>query len=358
VQAVLHAAAVMRGENPPPLSGLPLGDSPAGAPADGGPIPVPAEWLSGDGGERPGIDFGQAPGFAEMPDFAPASTPAGVTARTQVMPRIQTAPQTDGYNQVGKPEKKVDAVKLAQGKPAFTADVDNRNRLVAKVLHSPVAHARIARIDASKARALPGVAAVLTHHDIPRVVYSTAGQSDPIPGPLDSFSLDNKVRFVGDRVAFVAAETEAIAEQALALIDVDYEPLPELFDPLKAMGPDAPRLHDEPEYVNFADSDPTHNLAAQIHIDIGDVERGFAEADYIFEDDYEVPKVQQVHIEPHVVITYWDEDDRLVIRTSTQVPFHARRILAPVLGLPVKRRASAVVLAASRRYWPRMWPPT
>ncbi len=83
--------------------------------------------------------------------------------------------------------------------------------------------------------------------------------------------------------------------------------------------------------------DPEKNLAAEIRIDIGDVEKGFAEADEIFEGDYEVPKVQQAHIEPHVCVTYWDEDDRLVIRTSTQVPFHVRRMLAPVLGLPVKR---------------------
>jgi putative selenate reductase molybdopterin-binding subunit len=89
--------------------------------------------------------------------------------------------------------------------------------------------------------------------------------------------------------------------------------------------------------VPFGHCDPVINLASQIRIDIGDVEKGFAEADFIFEADYEVPKVQQAHIEPHVVITYWDEDDRLVIRTSTQVPFHARRILAPVLDLPIKR---------------------
>ncbi|HEX9029822.1 MAG TPA: molybdopterin cofactor-binding domain-containing protein, partial [Anaerolineales bacterium] len=82
---------------------------------------------------------------------------------------------------------------------------------------------------------------------------------------------------------------------------------------------------------------PARNLAAEIRIDIGNVEKGFAEADRIFEAEYQVPKVQQAHIEPHVVITYWDEDDRLVIRSSTQVPFHARRVLAPVLGLPVKR---------------------
>lgn len=252
------------------------------------------------------------------------------------LPKMVVAPETDKWKVVGKPEKKVDAVKLAQGKPAFAADIEPRALLHAKVLHSPYAHARIKKIDVSKARALPGIAAVLTWQDIPRVVYSTAGQSDPIPGPLDCLSLDNKVRFVGDRVAFVAAETPEIAEKALGLIEVEYEILPAILDMREAL--DNPTvIHDQPEYVNFADSNPARNLAAHIRIDIGDVEKGFAEADEIFEAEYEVPKVQQAHIEPHVCVTYWDEDDRLVIRTSTQVPFHARRMLAPVLGLPVKR---------------------
>jgi putative selenate reductase molybdopterin-binding subunit len=256
---------------------------------------------------------------------------------TRVLPRIVTMQQVKRNVTVGRPEVKVDALKLVQGKPAFAADIEMRGMLVAKVLYSPLAHAFIREIDVSKAKALPGVAAVLTWKDLPRVAYSTAGQSDPIPGPLDTFSLDRKVRFVGDRVAFVAAETEEIAEQALKLIDVVYEPLPAVLDSQQSMQPGAPILHDEPEYVNFADSDPSRNLAAAIRIDIGDVEKGFAEADRIYEADYEVPKVQQAHIEPHVVVTYWDEDDRLVIRTSTQVPFHVRRMLAPVLGLPVKR---------------------
>ena len=238
---------------------------------------------------------------------------------------------------MGKPEIKVDAYKLVQGKPAFTDDIELRGMLIAKILHSPVAHARIKHIDASKARELPGVAAVLTHQDLPRVVYSTAGQSDPMPGPQDTFSLDHKVRFVGDRVAFVAAETEEIAERALELIEVEYEELPAILDPREVMKPDAIRIHDEPEYINFADSDASKNLAAEIRIDIGNLDEGFAKADRIFEGDYIVPKVQQAHIEPHVVVTYWDEDDRLVIRTSTQVPFHVRRILAPVLGLSAKR---------------------
>lgn len=242
-----------------------------------------------------------------------------------------------GLHVVGHPEPKVDAIKLVQGKAAFTMDFSLPNMLFAKVLHSPKAHAIIKSIDCSDAKKLPGVAAVLTWQDLPRVVYSTAGQSDPIPGPLDTFSLDNKVRFVGDRVAFVAAESLELAEQALKLIKVEYQDLPSVLDPGKAMDQGAPQLHDEPEYVDFADSDATKNLAAEIRIDIGDVAKGFSEADQIFEAEYEVPKVQQAHIEPHVAISWWDEDDRLVIRTSTQVPFHARRMLAPVLGLPVKR---------------------
>jgi putative selenate reductase molybdopterin-binding subunit len=151
------------------------------------------------------------------------------------------------------------------------------------------------------------------------------------------FSLDDKVRYVGDRVAFVAAESEEIAERALALIEVEYEELPAILDPRNAMQAGAVRIHDEREYVNFGESNPSKNIAAEIEFELGSVAEGFKRADYILEDEYIVPKVQQVSIEPHVVVTWWDEDDRLVIRTSTQVPFHARRILAPVLQLPPKR---------------------
>lgn len=304
VQAVLLAAAVLRGETVPGATG------------------EESSLFGWTGDTYPGGEPGER---------------GDASVETTTAQKVQVAPSKTTLRQVGKPEPKVDAVKLVQGKPAFTADVELRGMLVAKVKHSPVAHARIKRIDVSKARALPGVAAVLTWQDIPRVVYSTAGQSDPIPGPLDTFSLDYTVRFVGDRVAFVAAETAEIAEQAVQLIEVEYEELPAIIDPADAMKEGAVRIHDEQEYVNFAESNPAKNIAAELRIDIGNVEQGFKEADFIFEGDYEVPKVQQAHIEPHVVVTYWDEDDRLVIRTSTQVPFHARRVLAPVLGLPVKR---------------------
>lgn len=252
-------------------------------------------------------------------------------------PQLDTNEDHDSLSSVGKNSRKVDALKLVQGKPSYTADFNIPGMLIAKVLHSPLAHAEIVSIDTEKAKKIPGVQAVLTWKDLPRVAYSSAGQSDPIPGPLDMFSLDKKVRFVGDRVAFVAAETEGIAQKAIDAIEVKYKELPPLLDSTIAMKDGSPILHDEAEYVNFADSDPKKNLAAQIRIDIGDVNKGFEEADEIFEYSYDVPKVQQVHIEPHVAISYWDEDDRMVIRTSTQVPFHARRILSPVLGIPIKR---------------------
>lgn len=307
VQAVLRAAAVLRGE---PVTEIGNGQK-------------PVEWnFSSDDKENEA-------GSEESNSIPSLST--------KVAPHVQISEKTKGYHAIGKSEPKLDAIKLVQGKPAFTADLEMRDLLIGKILHSPVAHAKIKKIDVSKARALEGVAAVLTWQDIPRIVYSTAGQSDPIPGPLDMFSLDSRVRFVGDRVAFVAAETREIAEQALKLIEVEYEELPSVLDPAHAMDKVSARIHEEPEYVNFADSEPEKNLAAKIRIDIGDVEKGFKDADLVFEEEYDVQKVQQAHIEPHVAISYWDEDDRLVIRTSTQVPFHARRILAPVLGLPMKR---------------------
>ncbi len=227
VQAILRAAAAMRGEKLP--------DANTGW-----------EWV--------------LPGQV---DNGPSSMDSRTDTKTKVMPRMVISPDRLPYQTVGKGEIKVDAIKLVQGKPAFAADMQPRELLHAKVLRSPHAHARIKNIDTSKAKALEGVAAVLTWQDIPRVIYSTAGQSDPIPGPLDAFSLDNKVRFVGDRVAFVAAETAEIAEKALKLIKVDYEVLNAILDLRQSMQPGAIRIHDEPEYVNFADSHPAKNLAAE-----------------------------------------------------------------------------------------------
>lgn len=236
---------------------------------------------------------------------------------------------------VGKPEIKVDAEKLARGKPVFTDDIHMEGMLYGALLTSPHAHARIKKIDTQKARALPGVHVVLTHQDIPRIKHASGGQSYQQPLPYDQVCLDNKVRHEGDRVAVVAAETPEIAEQALSLIEVEYEVLPPVLNALEAIKEGAPIIHDEEDTTDIYDRE--HNIVQHIEAETGDVDKAFAEADVIHTGEYRTPRQQHAHIEPHVCITYWDEDHRLVIRTSTQVPFHIRRMVAPLVNLPVKR---------------------
>jgi putative selenate reductase molybdopterin-binding subunit len=207
--------------------------------------------------------------------------------------------------------------------------------LFGALLTSPHAHARIKQIDASKARALTGVHAVLTYEDLPRVKYASGGQSYPQPVPYDQVSLDNKVRYVGDRVAIVAADTRELTQKALRMIEVEYEILPHVLDPQEAMQDGVPVIHDEADTADIYD--PQHNIVHHIEAEVGHVEEAFAKAEHIFEGVYRTPKQQQAHLEPHVCITYWDEDRRLVIRSSTQVPFHIRRMIAPLIDLPVKQ---------------------
>jgi putative selenate reductase molybdopterin-binding subunit len=240
-----------------------------------------------------------------------------------------------GLNIVGRAERKVDGGKLAIGKSTFVDDIEMRGMLYARVLSSPHAHAIIREIDVSEARTLSGVHAVLTYKDVQRVPYTAAGQAWPERSPRDQYVLDNRVRFVGDRVAVVAAETPEIAEQALKLIAVDYDVLPAVLDPRLAISAQAPSIHPEPESYDIHDS--TRNLAAYIQTEVGDVEAGFAQADLVVEGEYLVPQVQQAPLETHTAITYWDENDRLVVRTNAQEPFHVRRILATVIGLPPRR---------------------
>ena len=163
----------------------------------------------------------------------------------QSVPRLIPCEDVPEMAVVGKPEIKVDAVRLAKGNPAFTDDIELRGMLFAKVLRSPHAHANIVDIDDSKAVALPGVHSVLHYKNTPRIKYASGGQSWPNPHPYDQVSFDNKVRHVGDRVAAVAAETVEIAEEALRLIDVTYDVLPAVFDELQAIAPGAPLIHDE-----------------------------------------------------------------------------------------------------------------
>ncbi|MEW5958763.1 MAG: molybdopterin cofactor-binding domain-containing protein [Chloroflexota bacterium] len=319
VQAVLEAAAVLRGEEPSTVE----------------PNVVTPLIL-------PGQDFGNlfhppTEGGAGSDDQTPETAGGGIQTRRITTPKFVVAPEAPELKVVGKSETKVDAVKLAKGNPAFTDDFERRGMLYAKLLTSPHAHARILDIDDRAARALPGVHAVIHYKNIARVRYASGGQSYPNPKPHDQVSFDNKVRYVGDRVAAVAAETLEIAEEAIKRLEVKYEVLPAVFDENEAIKEGAPVIHDEPEMAGAGAYDPAHNISHSIEAEVGDVEQGFAAADQVVEHKYYVHQVQQAPIEPHIAISYWDSDERLVIRSSTQVPFHARRMVAPLLGLPVRR---------------------
>ncbi len=300
VEAVQRAAAMLRGEQVEPVTHLEQS-----LPEDVSKVELPEAFYRRGGDRHP------------------------------LPPLVFTPPGMERTLVVGKPEVKVDAQKLVQGRPVFTDDFRLDGMLYGALLTSLHAHARIKRIDASRACALPGVHAVLTHEDLPRVKYASGGQSYPQPLPYDQVCLDDRVRHVGDRVAVVAAETPELALEALKLIEVEYEVLPAVVDPEQAMQDGAPVIHDEPDTQGIHDSQ--HNIVYHIKAQVGAVESAFVEAEHVFEGTYRTPQQQHVHLEPHVCITYWDEDDRLVIRTSTQVPFHIRRMVAPLIGLPVKQ---------------------
>ena len=295
VTAVQRAAARLRGDEPPPCD----------------PLLVPRSTATD--GER---------GVAPRP-------PAAV-------PLLVPSPEAHPLSVVGKPERKVDATRLVRGKPVFADDVELRGLLHAKVLRSPHAHARIVAIDDAQARALPGVRAILHFGNTPRVKYASGGQTWPNPYPWDQVSFDDEVRHVGDRVAAVAADTVELAERACRLIDVTYEPLPFVLDENDAGAEGAPPVHDESDSIGIPDAG--RNLAAHIEgATVADIDAALAQSPHVFEHRYRVHQVQACPIEPHVTLGWLDEDDRLVLRSSTQVPFHARRMLSPLLGLPVKQ---------------------
>jgi len=235
---------------------------------------------------------------------------------------------------IGKDTQRVDGHALVRGNPVFTDDMQLKDVLYVKILHSPIAHAKILNIGTTQALALEGVVAIFTHKDFKPHYYTTAGQGYPEPGPRDMRILDETVRYVGDRVAFVAAESIAIAEQAIDLIDVEYEELPCIFDAQQSMTAGF-ALH--PAKGTSGIHDVEKNIAAHLDAELGDVDTALANSAHVFEGIYSTPFVQMAHIEPHVSLSWLDDNNRLVIRTSTQVPHHVRRIVAEVLDIPVGR---------------------
>ena len=276
--------------------------------------------------------------------------------------QAQEAPEfREEYRLIGKATRKVDGPTLVRGEAAFVEDRVRAGHAHLKILGSPHAHAYIRSIDTSKAAALPGVLLVVTHETCPPVEYNQAGQGFPEPSPYDRRMFGQKLRHVGDRVAAVVAETLETAEQALGLIDVDYEVLRPVLDIEQAAAEGAPVVHGgRIEYVvgapgdldavnETADprdgrilyqfpihADPRRNIAAAVSGGIGDVSVGFAAAEVVVEREYQTGQVQSTPLEPHVVYTRM-EGDRLVIHGSTQVPWHLRRIIARILDVPENR---------------------
>ncbi|WP_069160679.1 molybdopterin-dependent oxidoreductase [Nocardia altamirensis] len=200
------------------------------------------------------------------------------------------------------------------------------------VLPSPHAHARILAIDTAAAEALPGVHAVLTYADAPDVPFSTARHELRADDPDDTYVLDRTVRFVGQRVAAVVAESHAAARAGCRALRVEYEVLPAVFDPVAALAPEAPKLHAEkPDSARIAAAE--RNVVAEVHGEVGDVAAGLAAAAKVVRGVWHSPRGQHVHLETHGGIGWLDADGRLVIRCSTQVPFLVRDELCQVFGL-------------------------
>ncbi|MEU4162341.1 molybdopterin-dependent oxidoreductase [Actinoplanes sp. NPDC026670] len=225
---------------------------------------------------------------------------------------------------------------VVTGTARYTFDLDVPGMLHLKVLRSPHAHARILSIDTSDALAVPGVEAVLTHKDAPDRLFSTAQHENEAEDPYDTRVLDEILRFIGQRVAAVVATSEAAAEEGVRRLRVDYEVLPAVIDPALAMQPGAPLVHAGKgiaEGIVRADA----NVVGELHAGIGDVEAGFAASDAVYEATFRTPRVQHASLETHGAVGWLDDDDRLVIRSSTQTPFLTRRAVSRLFGLSQDR---------------------
>ncbi len=230
---------------------------------------------------------------------------------------------------VGKSVKRDDVLEKVTGEAQYTGDIKLPGMLHGKIKRAAIAHARIKSIDVNKALAYPGVKAVLTHETVPRVLHYGSPHPRSASCTKDQYILDDKVRFWGEGVAAVAAISEEIADEALDLIEVEYEPLPAVFEPEDAAQPGAPLIHDV---------GPGGNLVLDpVRVNRGDIDKGFAEADFVLEGTFAGGRPHPAYMEPNVCIADWDGSNKLTFWTSTQTSFMVRGILAEVLGLPLTK---------------------
>ena len=230
---------------------------------------------------------------------------------------------------IGTSVRRNDLLDKVTGNARYVADMSLPGLLHGKTLRSTVAHAHIRRIDTRRALALPGVKAVLTHENVPRVLHAGSPHPRSASVTCDQYILDSKVRYWGEGIAVVAATHEDIAEEALSLIDVDYDELPGLFTVEDAMRDGAPAIHDR---------EPGGNLVLPpVRVQRGDVDAGFAAADLIVEGEYEGGRPTPAYMEPNVCMCQWDGNGNLTVWISTQTAFMVRGIMAEVLGLPLHK---------------------
>ena len=229
---------------------------------------------------------------------------------------------------VNKAVRKKDAMSLVTGQPVYTDDLAPKDCLVVKLLRSPHAHALIEEIKTDTAMKVPGMVCILTYKDVPQDRFTMAGQTYPEFSPYDRLILDRRVRFVGDAVAIVAGETEAAVDKALKMIKVKYQVLEAVLDFHEAK--DNPVLiHPEDNWESRfpVGADNKRNLCASAEEGMGDLEAAFAKCKYIVDKTYHTKANQQAMMETFRSYTYLDQYGRLNIVSSTQVPFHARRIM-------------------------------
>ncbi|MFE2522903.1 molybdopterin-dependent oxidoreductase [Streptomyces sp. NPDC059382] len=225
---------------------------------------------------------------------------------------------------------------VVTGTARYTFDVEVPGLLHMKLLRSPHPHARIVSIDTRDALQVPGVHAVLTHHDAPERLYSSARHEHPTEDPMDTRVLDDVVRFVGQRVAAVVADSEQAAEEGCRRVVVTYEELPYVIDPEEAMLPGAPVLHAKgPESGIFR---AENNVCGEVHNTLGDMEKGYAEADVVHEETFQTQRVQHASLETHGSVAYFEpkedgDGERITVRSSTQAPFLTRRALCALYDL-------------------------
>jgi CO/xanthine dehydrogenase Mo-binding subunit len=239
------------------------------------------------------------------------------------------------FNYVNKNEIKVDGPSILKGKPVYTDDFDFPGALHVVLVRSTYPHARIKSIDKEKALKVPGVVEILTYEDVPQKIFTKAGQGYPEPSPYDSFILSKKVRYVGDPVAIVAAETVNAARIAASKVNVEYEKLEPVLDFKKATKDGAPVIHDEEGTKDIYD--PSRNIASHYEMEVGNTDEVMEKCDYVVEKTYHINTQLHAMMEPHVSISYYDANGRLVVITSTQVPFHTRRILSMIFDIPIRK---------------------